>query len=251
MHEASTRHLNFAGTPAGWRRVAFTAEDGTLTVGMVEMPSDWDVEVHIDEATWTCFCIGVSSDRQQVTAERWLASHLPRRLEYADLAEQQAAMGGQDATTLDHAGIASALQSALTTGDSPAAVPTRVFNLTQVDDTHTVQTVQPNFDQYGDLYFSDLTDSKVWWFPFMGRLQIMRTLSSADDTRYVYRDGDKEIYFLYEVGTDYLLESVRPWETSLQRRHVQVAQASVTATEPPDIIEELDPQLVYDPNAFS
>lgn len=251
MREAETQHPKFVGTPTGWRRVAFVDVYGCSVVGMVKIPEDWTVEVHLDETTNTKFCVGVSPDQTQVIAERWLSKTMPRRLVYNDLSEQQAAMGGSDATTLDHAGIVTALLTALTSGDAPSAVPARVFNLTQVDDTHTVGTVQPDYKQHGDIYYSDRAGKPVWWFTFQGRSQALRTMSNESNTRHVYKDGDKEIFFLFEIGADYLLESFRLWGGSRQRRHVQAAQASVTATDPPDVIEELEPQLVYDPNAFS
>ena len=251
MREANTKIVNLVGTPSGWIRVGFTAGDGRAVVAMVRMASDWDVEVHVDETTWTSFCVGVSLDKQQVVAERWLDTHVPRRLKYNDITEQQAAMGGQDATTLDHAGIVSALQSALTSGDTPAPLPPRVLNLTQVDDTHATGMVGPDFERHGDIYFSERSGKPVWWFPLGGRREAMRTQSSVTNTRYVYHNGPQEIFFLFEIGPDYLLEHVRPWGGVLQRRHVRVAKTSVTATQPTDLVEELDPQLVHDPDAFA
>lgn len=251
MHEANTKVLNFVGTPAGWRRVGFTAQNGAPRVAMVEMSSDWDVEVHVEENDWTAYCVGVSPDKQQVIAERWLVNYSPRRLKYADLSAQQAAMGGQDATALDHAGIVTALKSALIAGDSPMSVPARVLNLTQVDDTHTVETVGPGLEQRGDLCFADQNNRQMWWFDLGGQRRAMQTMSSVTDTRYVYRNGAHELFFLFEIGPDYLLEHVRPWEGGYQRRHVRVAKTSVTATQPADLVAELDPQLAYDPDAFA
>jgi len=251
MHEANTKTLTFVGTPAGWRRVGFTAQDGVAQVAMVRMASDWDVEVQVEEEDWTTYCVGVSPDQQQVVAERWLVSHSPRRLEYANPSEQQAAMGGQDATSLDHAGIASALKSALTDGDDPAPLPTRTFALTPVNDVHTVEEIGPGLYQRGDLCYSDRSDYNAWWFELGGRRQAMRTMSEVAHVRHVYKNHDREIFFLFELGNEYLLEHVRPWEGTFQRRHVRIAKASVTATEPPAVIEELDPQLVYDPDAFA
>ena len=251
MREANTRILNFVGTPTGWRRVGFTAQDGIVHVAMVEMASDWNVEVHVEEDNWTFYCVGVSPDNQQVVAERWLDNHSPRRLEYADLSEQQAAMGGQDATTLDHAGIVNALKSTLTAGDSPASVPARTFNLTAVDDTHTIEEVGPGLYQRGDLCYSDRNDVHLWWFDLADQRQAMHTMSEVAHVRHVYKNNNQEIFFLFDLGNEYLLEHVRPWEGGFQRRHVRPLKANVTATEPPAIIEELDPQLIYDPDAFS
>jgi len=168
MREANTTTPNFVGTPAGWRRVGFTDQDGIVQVAMVKMEADWDVEVHIEEENWTWYCVGVSPDKQQVVAERWLVNHAPRRLEYGDLAEQQAAMDGQDATTLDHAGLVTALKSALTSGDSPPQVPPRTFDLTPVNDTHTIEQVGPGLFQRGDLCFSNRNEYRAWWFDLGG-----------------------------------------------------------------------------------
>jgi len=251
MHEANTRLLNFVGTPAGWRRVGFTDQDGVVQVAMVKMASDWDVEVHIEESNRTCYCVGVSANKAQVVAERWLVGHAPRRLEYANPSEQQAAMGGQDATTLDYAGIVTALQNVLTDGDSPPPIPVRVLNLTPVDDSHTVEAVGEGLEQRGDLCFADRGGSQVWWFDLCGRRQAMRTMSSITDTRHIYRNGAREMFFLFDLGATWLLEHVRPWEGTFQRRHVQLAKASVVATEPAAVVTELDPQLVYDPDSFA
>jgi len=251
MREANTKILNFVGTPEGWQRVGFTAQDGVQHVAMVKMGAGWSVEVHIEEGNLTCYCIGVSPDKERVIAERWLVNHSPKRLEYANLTEQQAAMAGQDATTLNHAGIVNALKSALTSGDNPLSVPARTFNLTPVNDTHTIEEVGPGLSQRGDLCYQNQNNYQVWWFILGGRREAMRTMSELFHTRHVYKNGLQEIFFLFEIGNDYLLEHVRPWEGALQRRHVQVPKATVTATEPPDIIEELDPQLVYDPDAFA
>jgi hypothetical protein len=250
MREADTTIMNFVGTPEGWMRVGFVSEDGTPVIAMVQMAPDWRVEVHVDDATGTAFCVGVSLDRQQVVAERWVGGHAPRRMECVNPIEQRAAMGGLDASTLDHAGIVAALRDDLTNGDNPLPVPPRTLDLVRVDDTHTTGMERRDLDRHGDLYYSNHRGKPVWWFPYEGRLRALRTMSEVSDTRYVYRNG-QEIFFLFEIGDDYLLEHVRPWKGNLQRRHVRVAQESVVATNPPDIIAELDPQLAYDPIAFS
>jgi len=255
MHKADHQDVNLAGTPAGWRRVGFVDDRGMSVVAMVRMASDWTVEVHIDETTNTCFCIGVSPDDTQVIAERWVSVHGPRRQEYADLASQQAAMSGNDATTLDHAGILSELQSTLTAGDTAPAVPSRTFNWTTVDDSHTLASLASNAHQYGDLLYSGSGGEAAWGFSLGNRFRSMRTKAVLTDTRYVLKDGENEIFFLYESGADYFLEALRLWGGNDQRREVTVTQQSVidaigASPAPSDVVEHLEPQLVYDPNAF-
>lgn len=246
LEPVTTRPVLHKGMPANKRRIAFVRPGGQEIGALLRMPPDWTVSLFVEAEFYRYLCVGVSPDLEELRIERWVPAHAPTILEAATQAEQAAALGGSHAGNATAAELADAAFATLTAGDTPTAVPARQISLAPIVARAVDSRTGGDYrfrvaDEGGPNELRLLTC-------FVGILRNRELTTKGLEAQlagaFAHTDG-AEAYFLFDTGTDYLLESLRFWGSRFQRCEFTGPKASFPGT-PETAVTAMIPSLAPD-----
>ncbi len=249
MYQAETFFPNFAGTPAGYRRVGLRLPSGIPVAPIVKLESDWLVSVFVDEATTATFCIATSPDNTGLAIVRWLDGHVQTRLDCADVAAQQAALNGKDATVNTHEELVEEAKAGLTQGDVPVSAPAPVVNLQVAAPDEPVPDRgdgKPGRTKLKNYRFrqQDAGGQTRTVIDCHTKLVEHCLVTSSSEANLVaaFRNGN-DMLFLFDEDPNYLLESAALVGFQKKRLEATSPKASHTGQTPQQVVEALLPNL--------
>jgi hypothetical protein len=241
MQQSETVFPNYAGTPAGLRRVGFRFPDGIPFVTLFTAGDDWDISVFVDADTYRVFIIGTSPDKTKVRILRGLRYHSPKEVDYATAADQAAALNGKTAATATHEELVTEAKAGLTDGDEPQPVQTPPLQLVEA-------TAQPEDKKKGrwDFRFRDQKYNGETRIVAACRLSPPMTMATKSDPAKLvkaFRNGPSQMYFLFDEDTEFLLECIRMHGYKIQRVEVRALKAIHAGETPQQVVEAMAPSL--------
>ncbi len=235
MQQVETIFPNYAGVPAGLRHVGFHFPDGTPFVTIFTAGADWDISVFIDADTYCVFIAGTSPDKTGLRILRGLRYHSPKEVAYATAAEQAAGLNGKTAATATHEELVTEATAGLTEGDVPQPIQTPPLQLVDA-------VIRPE-DKKGrwDFHFRQTKEETPRNVAECRLSPPMGMVTKADPATLVkaFRNGQSQMYFLFDEGAEYLLECIRMHGFKIQRVETRSAKAVHAGQSPQEVVEAL------------
>jgi hypothetical protein len=235
MQKTATFFPNFAGTPAGFRRVGFHFPDGTPFVTLFTAEDDWDVSVFVDADTYCVFIVGTSPDKTKARILRGLRYHSPKEVDYATAAEQAAGLNGKTAATATHEELVAEATAGLTDGDVPQPIQAAPLQLVDA-------VIRPD-DKKGrwDFYFRQTKEGTPRTVAECRLSPTMTMVTKSDPSKLVqaFRNGQSQMYFLFDEGAEFLLECIRMRGYKVERAEARSAKAIHAGETPQQTVEAL------------
>lgn len=247
IEQVEIREVSYKWCPADKRNIAFTRPDGSELSAFVLMDPSWDLSLFVETQYYRFFIIGVSPDKQRVRIERWLNGHAPTILEAATTAEQNTALNGKNATANTHEELVTEAVAGLTASDRPVAVPARAIDLAVITEGDPAGSGRA---KKGDFVFGTIKNGEEnvvrCWRDGIFSGVAMKTKGTDAQLVEAFRHRDeRELFFLFDTGADYLLECVRFWGNRFERKEATAPKASVSGTHE-EIVQTLAPTLAPD-----
>ena len=245
MEQAETFFPRYAGTPSGFRRVGFRFPNGAPIVALVEAPEDWNVSVFVEPDTYRSWIISVSPNNEGIRIIRGLRNHPPKEVRYATVAEQSAALGGKTATANTHKELVEAAKPGIAAEDAPPPVPQETLSLVEAlpnEELPDTPNGRPRRPRIRDYRFAT-SDSKTYIRCNTKPPTSLRSKSEESKLVKAFKNGEDEMFFLFDEGTDYLLECIRCRFYRTVRKEARSAKAVHTGLQPNEVIEAMIPNL--------
>lgn len=242
----ATKPVKYQGCPPGCRHAVFVKPDGQEVAALLTVDPSWTLSLFVEAEFHRFFLVATSPDGEQLRIERWLPRHGPTRLEAATQAEQAAALGGAHAGNSTAAELADAAVAQLTASDTPAAVPPRVVQLVPINAPNPADP-NPRVKR-GDYTFLDIGEEPSIRCRVAGILNehSHKTKGLEGELAGTFQSTDaRDAYYLFDTGSDYLLECLRFWGGRFHRLEATGTKVSLPGT-PQDVVEALIPSLAPD-----
>jgi len=243
MQQSETVFPNYAGTPAGLRRVGFRFPDGMPFVTLFTAGDDWDISVFVDADTYCVFIIGTSPDKANLRILRGLRYHNPKEVYHATAANQAAALNGKTAATATHEELVTEAKAGLTDGDDPQPVQAPPLQLVEA----TAQPEDKEKKGRWDFRFRDQAYQGGTRTVAVCKLSPPMTMATKSEPAKLvkaFRNGPSQMYFLFDEGTEFLLECIRMHGYKIQRVEARSAKAIHAGQTPQETVEALADSLV-------
>jgi hypothetical protein len=242
----TTKPVLYKGCPPGCSHAVFVKPNGMEVAALLRVDASWTVSLFVEEEFHRFFLVASSPDGEELLIERWLHGHAPTRVAATTQAEQAAALGGKHVGNATPAELADAAAAQLTASDAPLAVPPPQISISPL--------TAPNPDapnprvKRGEYVFLQMGETPTLRCLASGLLQehSVKTKGLESEILAAFKHADlREAYFLFDKGTDYLLESLRFWGGKYERREATGTQASLPGN-PQQVVEAMIPSLVSD-----